>query len=229
MKAVILCAGEGLRMRPLTLNTPKPLLEIRGRPILEYIFENLPENVDEVVIVISYLGEKIKKYFGNEFSGRKIVYAEQGGVRGTFGALLSAKPYLGEEKFLLLFGDDILDKASITKCLRHELAVLVKAVPDPRRFGVVVTDSKGKILDFMEKPENPPSNLANTGVKVLDQRVFDYWPHKNSNGEFYLVDAVARLAKDYPVFVEHARVWHSFASPEDLRRIDENFKTLTNK
>ena len=226
MIAVIPCAGEGVRMRPLTLTKPKQLLEIAGKPILEHIFENLPDEINEVILVVGYLGDKIRDYFGGEFGGRKVQYVVQENTTGTWVALLKAKPFLNEKKFLVLLGDDVLDKASIEKCLKHDLAVLVGEVEDPRRFGVVVTNETGKILDFVEKPKNPPSNLANTGVQVLDSKIFDYPARRHPNGEFYLTDSISQLAREYDVFVEHAKMWLSIATPEDLKRIDENFKTL---
>ncbi|MDP3784642.1 MAG: nucleotidyltransferase family protein [bacterium] len=229
MKAVIPCAGEGVRMRPLTLTTPKQLLEIGGKPILVHIFENLPDEIDEVVLVVNYFKEQIHDYFGEEFLGKKIRYVEQKNKSGTAGALWLCRELLGNERFLMLYGDDILDKESIDKCLRHKLSILVKEVEDPRRFGVVVADEKGRVLELVEKPEIPPSNFASTGVKVLDSRIFDYPAHQHSNGEFYITDSLARLAKDHDVFVEHAEMWLSVATPEDLKRIDENLKALAGK
>ena len=229
MKAVIPCAGEGVRMRPLTLIKPKQLLEINGRPILEHIFENLPDEVDEVVLVTGYMGDKIREHFQDNFGRFKIRYVEQKEKLGTADALWRCRDILGKERFLMLYGDDILDRESIAKCLRHDLAILVKEVDDPRRFGVVVTDEKGKILELVEKPEVPPSNLASTGVKVLDERIFNYPARRHENGEFYITDSLARLAKDHDVFVEHAETWLSMATPEDLKRVDENFKALAGK
>ena len=229
MKAVIPCAGEGIRMRPLTLTRPKQLLEIGGKPILEHIFENLPAEIDKVILVVNYLKKQIRDYFGGEFGGRKIQYVVQEDKTGTWGALNAARPVLGKEKFLMLYGDDILDRESIEKCLKHDLAILVKEVDDPRRFGVVVADEKGRVLELVEKPEIPPSRFAFTGVKVLDERIFNYPARRHTNGEFYVTDAVAQLAKDHDVFVEHAQTWFSIATPEDLKQVDENFKVLAGK
>lgn len=229
MKAIIPCAGEGVRMRPLTLATPKQLLEIGGKPILEHIFENLPDEIGEVVLVIGYLGDKIRDYFGDGFLGRKICYVEQKEKLGTADALWRCRDILGEERFLMLYGDDIMDKASIQKCLAHDLALLIKEVGDPRRFGVVVADERGRVVDIVEKPEVPSSNLAFTGVKVLDGRIFNYPARRHPNGEFYITDSLAQLIKDHDVFVEHAKLWLSIATPEDLMRVNESFKVLTRK
>ncbi|MBI4059730.1 nucleotidyltransferase family protein, partial [Candidatus Giovannonibacteria bacterium] len=209
MIAVIPCAGEGVRMRPLTLTKPKQLLEIAGKPILEHIFENLPDEIDEVVLVVGYMGDKIRERFQDNFGRFRIRYVEQKEKLGTADALWRCRGILGKERFLMLYGDDILDRESIAKCLRHDLAILVKEVDDPRRFGVVVADGKGRVIKLVEKPDIPPSNFASTGVKVLDERIFNYPAERHPNGEFYITDSLARLAKDHDVFVEQAQTWLS--------------------
>ena len=224
MKAVILCAGEGVRMRPLTLTRPKALIELGGRPLLEHILYSLPDAVDEVILVVGYLGDQIQKRFGGEFLGKKISYVRQPEKNGTWGALMTAKPLLGDEKFLFLFGDDIIDKESIERCLTHDLAILVKEVEDPKRFGVVVADAHGKAKDFVEKPEIPPSKLASTGVMALDGRVFKYWPSMHRDGEYYLTDAVSQLMRDYDMFVERAKFWTTTSRPEDIPIIEEKLE-----
>lgn len=230
MKAVILCAGEGTRMRPLTLSTPKQLLKVGGKTILEHIFETLPDEVDEVILVVKYLAEQIANHFGSEFCGRKVKYAFQEGKEyGTWVGLLAAKPFLNDDKFLVLVGDDIIDPGSIRNCLKHDFAVLAKEHPEPQKFGVVVADANGKIVEFVEKPKMPPSNLVNTGMNVLDSRIFNYPVPRHLNGEFYLVDAVSQLMQDHDVFMEHAHFWLPIGTPEDLARADEYFKTLAGK
>src|SRR3989344_4106906 len=226
MKAVIPSAGEGIRLRPLTLDMPKQLLVLGGKPILEHIFDSLP---DEIIIVVGYLGGKIIEHFGGNFKGRKIKYVWQKQKRGTWDALLSAQEHIGKGKFLMLYGDDIIDKKSIKKLLKHELAVLAKEVPDPRRFGVVVKAKNGRLLELVEKPENPKSNLALTGVKILDERIFLYPAERHKNGELYVTDSVAKLAQDHRVIVEEADTWLSIATPEDLKRINENYKAHKRK
>ena len=229
MKAVIPSAGEGIRLRPLTLDMPKQLLVLGGKPILEHIFDSLPDEIDEIITVVGYLGGKIIEHFGGNFKGRKIKYVWQKQKRGTWDALLSAQEHIGKGKFLMLYGDDIIDKKSIKKLLKHELAVLAKEVPDPRRFGVVVKAKNGRLLELVEKPENPKSNLALTGVKILDERIFLYPAERHENGELYVTDSVAKLAQDHRVIVEEADTWLSIATPEDLKRINENYKAHKRK
>ena len=114
MQAVILAAGEGRRMRPLTESTPKPLLEVCGRPLISYTFAALPDVVDEVVMVVSYLKEKITAYLGSTFEGRKIHYVEQRKLEGTGKALFEARPLI-KDRFLVLMADDIYFKEDIER------------------------------------------------------------------------------------------------------------------
>ena len=106
MQAVILAAGLGTRLRPLTYDTPKPLLKIGDKTLIEYNIERLPECIDELVIVIGYLGEQIIDYFGNQYKGKKISYIKQSQLLGTGHALFLCKKILND-RFLVLMGDDI--------------------------------------------------------------------------------------------------------------------------
>ncbi|MBP6963344.1 MAG: NTP transferase domain-containing protein [Armatimonadetes bacterium] len=111
MKAVIVAAGRGNRMMPLTADTPKPLLLLHGRPILEHILLGLKDaGVKDVLIVVKYLGEKIAEYFGDGSKlGMRVSYVEQTGPMGTGSALLSAEPWVGDEPFMLLWGDVLME------------------------------------------------------------------------------------------------------------------------
>src|SRR3989344_8985294 len=108
MKAIILAAGEGKRMRPLTLTKPKPMLEVLDKPLLHWIIDSLPEEITEIILVIGYKGDQIKKYFGNSFGGRKITYIEQKEQLGTAHALKLVKPILKNgERFIFMYADDL--------------------------------------------------------------------------------------------------------------------------
>jgi NDP-sugar pyrophosphorylase family protein len=101
MKAVILAAGEGTRMRPVTLETPKPLIEINGEKIIDKIFNSLPDEIDEVILVVEYLKDKIIDYVGLNFKNKTVEYSVQNSTKGTYGALLSARNlFVSNERFL---------------------------------------------------------------------------------------------------------------------------------
>ncbi len=227
MKAIILAAGEGIRMRPLTLTKPKPLLEVNGRPILAHIISNLPEEVNELVLVVGYLGEQIINYCGNEFLGKHIDYVWQKQKLGTFHALKLCEPFIRKgERFFVLFADDIHGSAGIKKCLDYQCSLLVEEVEDPRRFGVVKINSDYSITEFIEKPENPPSKLVSTGVLLLDSNIFDYDAEVHLNGEYYLTSALSKMLKDgHKVHAVKSTLWLPIGYPEDLEKAE---KALTN-
>ncbi|MEI6479850.1 MAG: nucleotidyltransferase family protein [bacterium] len=224
MKAVILAAGEGTRLRPLTLETPKPLLKVAGRPLLERLVRALPTEVDELIIIVGYLGEKIREYCGDEFLGRHVTYVTQTERKGTYPALELCREYLSNEPFMLFFADDILDARTIAECAREPLAVVAAHVPDPRPFGVLDVDEDGYIKGIVEKPEHPPSNLVLTNCYKLSPEIFDYPPAQHPRtGEFYLSDSLAQLAEHKKIKVVTARFWFPIANQEDLKTADELF------
>ena len=220
MKAVILAAGEGLRMRPLTENKPKPMVEILGKPLLHHIFDSLPDEIDEVILVTSYLEDKIKEYFGENFGGKKIKYIHQPKKLGTAQALWLTRKLLGDERFLMLYADDLQSKDDLKKCLAYPLSIMVKEVEDPRRFGVIVADDRGRVLDLVEKPISPPSKLASTGVKVLDSKIFNYPAKQHPNGEYYITDSLAQMARDYELIAVQADFWLPIGYPEDIKKAE---------
>lgn len=221
MKAIILAAGKGTRMLPLTLTKPKPLLEVLGKPLLTHILEALPPEITEVILVVGYKGKMIRDYFGAEFAGRKITYLEQKELNGHVPALNLARLYLKDgERFFFTFADDIYDPASFERLLKHPRAVLAAPVEHPERFGIVVQDDEGNIEEIEEKPAQPKSNLAVTGTYLFDTHIFDYEAEKHANGEYYLPPVVQKMVKDYPMAVERASLWIPIGYPEDLAKAE---------
>ena len=130
MQAVIMAAGEGTRMRPLTYKTPKPMLLVKGKPLLEWTIGFLPDKVDEVIIIVNYLADQIKNYFGGEWKGKKIKYITQKELNGTGGALHTCKD-LVKGKFLVVMGDDLYYKKDLEDMIKEQLAILAQEVNDP--------------------------------------------------------------------------------------------------
>jgi len=217
MKAVIFAAGEGKRLHPLTLERPKPLVEVLGKPLIHHIWDVLPSVVDEVVVVVGYRREMIRDFLGDEFLGKRVTYVEQNEPLGTAHALKLCKTHLeNEEKFLLMYADDLHGKEGIARCVEHDMALLVHFVDDPRRFGVVVTNDDGTIKNIEEKPEHPKSNLAVTGVYTLTPKIFEYDALHTKNGEFYLTDMIEEYIKHNPMQVIESDFWVSIAYPHDI-------------
>jgi len=221
MKCVILAAGEGQRMRPLTFETPKPLLKVAGKTLLERIISNLPPEIDELILVIGYKGEQIVNFFGDEFNGFKVKYVWQNEKLGTGHALKLCRHLLGDERFMMLYADDIHGELGLKNLLKHELALASALVEDPGRFGVISVGDGGKILEIEEKPEKPKSNVISAGAMVLDERIFKYEPARHSNGEFYLTDMVSQMLEEHEVFAVEASFWLPVGYPEDLKKAEE--------
>ncbi|MEK7616384.1 MAG: nucleotidyltransferase family protein [Patescibacteria group bacterium] len=224
MQAVIPAAGEGVRMRPLTLTTPKPLLPVAGKPILQHIMEALPKVVDDVIVVVGYLGEQIVDYFGPSFHGKKITYVWQREKTGTARALQLCKPYLHPGTFLFLNADDIINTETIERALTHELCIVTTWREDWQRWGIISLNNDGTVKDFIEKPETFISNIANTNIMVLDERIFEFEPDSHATGEFYLTTMVQKLAKKYPVYTEEASKWIPIGTPEALQKAEDMIK-----
>lgn len=230
MKAVIIAAGEGKRLRPLTDNRPKPLVEVLGKALIQHTWEVLPAAIDEVVVVVGHKGEMLREFLGDEFLGKRVTYVEQTEQLGTAHALKLCRTHLeNEEKFLLMYADDIHARSSVEKCFEHESALLAAFVDDPRRFGVVVMNEDGTIADIEEKPEFPKSKLAVTGVYVLTPKIFDYDTSHLLNGEYYLTDMIARYVNDHPMQVVASDLWIPIGYPEDIERAEQLLLALNHE
>jgi UDP-N-acetylglucosamine diphosphorylase / glucose-1-phosphate thymidylyltransferase / UDP-N-acetylgalactosamine diphosphorylase / glucosamine-1-phosphate N-acetyltransferase / galactosamine-1-phosphate N-acetyltransferase len=219
MQCVILAAGKGTRLKPLTDSCPKPLVKVSGRPLLDHIVEALPSAVDELIIVVGYLGDMVRAYCGEEYRGRKVTYVVQEEQRGTAHALWLCKDLL-HGRFLFMFADDIHGKADIARMTSYSRALLAKTSDTPERFGVIVRNPDGTLAEMIEKPAHPPSNLVSTGIMVLDDNIFKYEPQAPVNGEYYLTEVIERYARDYPIAVVEEEFWIAIGYPEDITRAE---------
>jgi UDP-N-acetylglucosamine diphosphorylase / glucose-1-phosphate thymidylyltransferase / UDP-N-acetylgalactosamine diphosphorylase / glucosamine-1-phosphate N-acetyltransferase / galactosamine-1-phosphate N-acetyltransferase len=220
MQCVILAAGKGTRLRPLTDNTPKPLVRVGGKALLDHIVDSLPSAVDELIIVTGYLEEQIKDHCGREYRGRKVVYVTQHEQKGTGHALWLCREYING-RFLFMFADDLHGSQDIARATSYTRSMLTLTTDTPERFGIVVRHPDGTLAEMIEKPTNPPSNLASTGVMVLDEHIFKYELKKEINGEFYLTDVIAEYAKEYPIAVVEQSMWIPIGYPEDVERAEK--------
>ena len=225
MQCIILAAGKGTRLRPLTENTPKQLVKVAGKALLDHIVSALPSSVDELIIVTGYLEEQIKAHCGNEYFGKKVTYITQEKPSGTAHALWLCKDNL-KGRFLFMFGDDIHGRQDIARVTSYTRAMLTLTTETPERFGIVVRHPDGTLAEIIEKPKHPPSNLASTGVMVLDEHIFEYPPTVETNGEYYLTDVIAEYAKDYPIAVVEQTLWIPIGYPEDITKAEQILGTL---
>lgn len=220
MQCIILAAGEGTRMRPLTLETPKPLLPVCGKPILAHIVESLPSAVDELVIVIGYKGSMIRDYCGDTFCGRTVTYVEQENPKaGTADALFQARDVM-RGKFLVMYGDDIHGKDALLEVIAQPHGMLAAFSETPEKYGVLEIGPEGTLSAIIEKPENPPSNLVNIGGFVLTPEIFTFQAEFSIHNEYLLTDCVTAYAQKYPVTVITQDTWIPLGNPSDIEKAE---------
>ncbi|XGI84241.1 bifunctional sugar-1-phosphate nucleotidylyltransferase/acetyltransferase [Halorutilales archaeon Cl-col2-1] len=218
MKAVVLAAGEGTRMRPVTRTRPKPMVPVGGKPLLEEVLDACSEYVDGFVIVVGYGSEDVKEYFGDEYDGKPVEYAVQDEQEGTAHAIGTAEPYV-DERFIGLNGDVVVFPELVERLVEHESAVTVRRVENPTEYGVVGVED-GEVSSVVEKPDDPPSNLANLGLYVFKPDVFDYIREtpKSERGEYEITDSIRAMVDDGFSFdvVEHDGVWLDVGRPWEI-------------
>ncbi|MFA5871997.1 MAG: sugar phosphate nucleotidyltransferase [Parcubacteria group bacterium] len=216
-QVVVLAAGKGTRMRPLTYDIPKPMLLVNGRPLLEYILDAIPDQVEEIILVINYLGDHVRDHFKDNYKGKKITYVRHDELDGTGGAVFCAKDLIKGD-FLVINGDDLYLKSDIEKLCSEDIAVLGWEVEDPRKYGVIKTDKDGNLLDIIEKPDSFDFKLINTGAMVLCKDFFDYDLVRITDTEFGLPQTLAKMADKHKIKVIPATEWMSVGSPQDLEK-----------
>lgn len=235
MKAVILAAGEGVRLKPFTETRPKVLLPVAGKPILhQLLIEAKKAGVTEAVIVVRHLKEKIIEYFSRNDAGVKLTFVEQGNDKGTGAALLAAKDEIGDT-FVALAGDIVTEASVIKKVIEGRegrITIAVKKVSNPHDYGVVEL-SGDRISLFEEKPKHPKTDLANLSVYCMEPTIFKELQTigKSERGEYELVDlfvgAKAVVVEGY--WRDIAYPWDLLeANKELLSRMDARMGTIEN-
>jgi len=223
MKAVVLCAGEGLRLRPFTYSEPKVMIRVANKPIVQYVVESLVKNgIRDIVMVVGYKKERIMSHFedGSNFDAN-IEYITQRKQLGTAHALATAKEYL-ENKFVVLPGDNIIDSAAINDLLAQGkgASILITESSEPSKYGVVVL-SEGLAKDIIEKPKERISNLISTGIYLLSDEIFGHIDKLLKDGKYDLTEAVQHLASKQEVYgVFTSGVWADAIYPWDLLNIN---------
>ena len=185
-----------MRMRPLTDDKPKPLVEVAGQPLLAHVLAVLPHVFDELIVVVKYRGDQIREYLGSEYRGVPVRYVEQDMPDGTGGALFAAKPYL-EDRFMVLPADDLHGASALAKLATHPLAILATHTDTPELFGTLTLNKGGTLSGIEEKPTHPQTTLVSISVMVLDTRIFSYTVPCVGE-ELLLTDMVTAFAADAP-------------------------------
>ena len=227
MKGIILHGGHGTRLRPLTHTGPKQLLPIGNKPMSEYCLDKIKETgISEIAIIIGGIGSnKVKEYYGDgEKFGVKISYIEQESPKGIAHAINLCQEFIGNEKFLVFLGDNIIKKSLVEYAKdfesgNSEASILLCEVNNPSQFGIAEISGE-KIINIIEKPKNPPSNLAVTGIYFLTPIIFEIIKNLNPSwrNELEITDALDTLLKQNKkiTYYKVTDYWKDTGTPEDI-------------
>ena len=229
MKAVVLAAGKGTRMREITDSIPKPMVEVGGRPMLWHVLRALREaGVDDAAIIVGHKADAIRSYFGNgDDVGVRLSYFVQEVQDGTGRAAEPARSFLSDGPFFFSFGDILTEPAEYARMAEGfreaptDLLLAVRRVDDPYRFGVVSINGDA-ILRIVEKPAPgaAESNWVNAGIFVTTPSLFDYTEKltPSERGEYEIPDAIRMMIADGRTVraFKLASRWRDVGTPEDL-------------
>jgi bifunctional UDP-N-acetylglucosamine pyrophosphorylase/glucosamine-1-phosphate N-acetyltransferase len=225
MYGVVLAAGQGTRMRPLTDSRPKPLLPAAGRPLLEHVFDACADVVEEFVVVIGYRGTDVIDRLGGSYRGTPISYVEQATAEGTAHAIAQARSVV-DDRFVVLNGDVLVDPGlarALAAADGH--AIATTRVPDPSSYGVVSVGDDGSLEAIVEKPADPPTDLANVGCYAFDPEVFAYIDRtgRSDRGEYEITETLGLLLGDgrEVSVVEYDGRWLDVGRPWELLAANE--------
>jgi mannose-1-phosphate guanylyltransferase len=221
MRAMVLAAGLGTRLRPLTYEITKPMVPVLDRPVMEHILGLLERHgLTEVIANLHYFPDSIREYFGD-----RLAYRYEPELLGTAGGVRECASFFGDEAFVVISGDALTDIDLAALVARHResggIATLaVKQVADTREYGVVLHARDGRITGFQEKPppEEALSNLGNCGIYVFDPRIFDYFPERPFVD--WAKDVFPTLLEnDVPFYIhEIGEYWNDIGSLGELRQ-----------
>ena len=232
MKGIILHGGHGTRLRPLTHTGPKQLLPIANKPMSQYCLESLVDaGISEIAIIIGGMGSnRVQEYYGNgEKFGAKIIYVNQDYPRGIAHAINLCKEFVGNDKFVVFLGDNIIKKSIAEYVSRFKqsdasASILLCEVSNPTQFGIADVKD-GIIKKIMEKPKYPPTNLAVTGIYLLTPTIFDIIDRLKPSwrNEYEITDALQMLLEEnhkiiYDMITDY---WKDTGTPHDIIHANE--------
>ncbi len=230
-KALILSGGKGIKMRPLTYEMPKAMIPVKGKPILEYIVDNLRDaGIKDLVILIGQLGEKIKDHFGDGSRfGVKIKYVKEKETAGTGGALRQLEKTVGIKPFVLVYGDVLIelnyhDFIDFHTSHAGLVTIALTSVAEPYEYGAVKLHGEN-VVDFIEKPEKgtSSSHLVSSGVYVVEPEIFDFIPKKSPVS--FEKDVLPKLiAKKKVLGYPFEGKWFDVSTPEIYEQVLKEWK-----
>ncbi len=225
MKCVVLAAGKGTRMLPLTREKPKHLIEVGGRPFLHYVLKNLGKagfRQKDIAVVVGYRGDMIEKYLKYNDFGVKVIY--QHTRMGTGHAVMIAEGFVGRSNFVLVNGDNIYSVSDLKRMRKNDgfCYVLTSVTENPEKYGVVIS-RKGYLADIIEKPREWKGSRINTGLYKLTPGIFGVLKGMGMSprGEYELTDAVRILAREKKVKTVKGDMFLDFGCRGDISRIND--------
>lgn len=228
MKAIILAAGRGTRLKPITDTTPKPLIKIREKSIIEYFLEQIYSHVTEIIIVVNYKHEMFEKTFGESYCGTPITYHLQGEKKWTGGAL---EWIVCSEDVFIFYADAIFEDKDIKKVIHHDgYGCLVQRVQNPEKYGIFHQKENGTAIKVVEKPKEYIWDLANLWVYKFSCKILDLIKklQPSPRGEYELTDAINEFCttNNLQLFpIEWFFLDISF--PEDIKTSEEALEKIT--
>jgi bifunctional UDP-N-acetylglucosamine pyrophosphorylase/glucosamine-1-phosphate N-acetyltransferase len=194
------------------------MVKLLGKPLLEWRIDTLPECIDEVILIVGYLQEQIREYFGDEWKGRKITYVTQEVLDGTGGAMRLLEPALTGD-VLVTNGDDLYHPTDLQKLLETKSeggAVIGMTVNDAEKYGLLEVHDDDSLLAITERPHDRQVGVVNTGTYIITPRFFDFPLVPITETEYGLPQTLALMARKYPVVVMQATAWQPVGCPEDI-------------
>ncbi|MEF8873473.1 MAG: bifunctional sugar-1-phosphate nucleotidylyltransferase/acetyltransferase [Candidatus Thermoplasmatota archaeon] len=237
MKAVVLAAGEGTRLRPFTATEPKVMIPVANKPILQYVVEALVENgIDDIVMVVGYRRQRIMSYFGDgDDFGADIEYViqrKQPPSGGTAHALYQAKDKI-EDEFLILPGDNVISKETVSDLLKNmaDYSLLITKSDTPSKYGVVTLKKGGKeINNLIEKPERSPSHLISTCICSFPPKIFERIEEAMGEGDYDIPSVIQKILKEKSVkAIRTDETWIDAVYPWDLLHVNSAALSDVNK
>jgi len=227
-KALILAAGQGTRLLPLTKDIPKVLIEIEGKPFLYYLLKNvIKAGFNDIAIVVSFKKDKIREFIiKNNF---KVTLIEQKEHQGTADAIKTAEHFVGDNNFVCIYGDNLFSVNDIKQMKIDDDLNYIAGIEheNPERYGVLLTDRNNFLTKMPEKPKQFIGNTINAGLYKFTPNIFNTIKNikKSPRGEYEINDAIIQLAKEKKVKVKKLNdFWLDLGNKEDIKKVEEFIK-----
>jgi dTDP-glucose pyrophosphorylase len=225
MKCIVLAAGKGTRMLPLTKDRPKQLIDVGGKPFLHYVMSNMLKagyKEKEVAVVVGYRGEMTEQYLKKSWPGVRVIF--QYNPMGTGHAVMVAERFCGKDNFVVASGDNLYSVSDLKAIQKDDGICYMLSVmsESPEKYGVVV-QKDGFLTGIIEKPDDDMGDMINAGLYKLIPEIFPVLKSlgMSSRGEYELTDALTALAKRRKVKVIRGEMFVDFGCPADVKKIND--------